>query len=140
MEGSAAGILIPIVSIVMVFAVPIVAIIMDYRKRAVLAEERKAMIEKGMTPPLIDEDGNPYGRMRSPEAQRARSLRAGTILLALGIGLAVAFVMLQYVVTDFFLPHRMVGMLAVGSAVVGFLGLGNLVYYWLSTPKSLKDT
>jgi hypothetical protein len=31
-------------------------------------------------------------------------------------------------------------MLAVGAAVVGFLGLGNLVYYWLSAPKGLKDT
>lgn len=135
-----AGVLIPIVAIVMVFAVPIVAIIMDYRKRAVLAEERKAMIEKGIAPPPMEEEVGPFNKFRNPDAIRARSLRAGTILLALGIGLAVAFVMLQYVVTEFFLPRRMVGMLAVGSAVVGFLGLGNLVYYWLSAPKGLKDT
>jgi membrane protein YdbS with pleckstrin-like domain len=138
MSDSSAGVLIPIVSIIMVFAIPIVAIIMDYRKRALQAGERRAMIEKGMVPPTpADDDEGAYGlRSRSPEALRARSLRTGTILVALGLGLALAFVLLYYVVQDSFIPHRAVGNFAVGAAIVGFLGIGNLVYYWLSAPKA----
>jgi hypothetical protein len=136
-DGIGVAVLIPIVSIIMVFSVPIVAIIMDYRKRALQAGERRAMIEKGMVPPSVDDDEGVYGRKpRSPEALRARSLRAGTILVALGLGLGLAFVMLTYVIQDSFMPHRATGSFAVGGAIVGFLGIGNLVYYWLSAPRS----
>jgi hypothetical protein len=136
-DGIGVAVLIPIVSIIMVFSVPIVAIIMDYRKRALQAGERRAMIEKGMVPPSLDDDEGAYGRKpRSPEALRARSLRAGTLLVALGLGLGLAFVMLTYVIQDSFMPHRAAGSLAVGGAIVGFLGIGNLVYYWLSKPRT----
>lgn len=127
--------LIPVVAILAVFAVPIVAIVMDYRKRALQSAERRAMIEKGMVPPdLADTDG--YGKSRSPEALRARSLRTGTILVGLGLGLTVAFLLMLYRVVTPFLPP---GVLATGAAVVGFLGIANLVYYYLSRPKPGSD-
>ena len=40
------GILIPIVAIVGSFAIPITAIILDYRRRKLQHEERRAMIER----------------------------------------------------------------------------------------------
>lgn len=127
--------LIPVVAILAVFAVPIVAIVMDYRKRALQSAERRAMIEKGMVPPdLADTYG--YGKPRSAEALRARSLRTGTILIGLGLGLTVAAVlMINRVVMPFMPP----GVLATGAAVVGFLGIANLVYYYLSKPRQGSD-
>lgn len=128
-------VLIPIIAIIMVFSIPIVAIIMDYRKRALQAEERRAMIEKGMVPPDVVDD-EAYGqKSRSPEVLRNRSLRTGIILVSLGIGLGLAYVLLTYVVESVFLPARVVGMMAAGAAIIGFLGVGNLVYYKLSAPK-----
>jgi hypothetical protein len=133
--GSNLGILIPVVGIVAVFAVPITAIIMDFRRRALHSAERRAMIEKGMVPPIAEEDANPWGRHRDPESQRARSLRGGIILLTLGMGMAVAFYLLNYVLVDSFLPPPARGGLAIGASIVGFLGIGNLIYYAVSGKK-----
>jgi hypothetical protein len=134
--GSNWGILIPVVAIVAVFAVPITAIIMDFRRRALHSAERRAMIEKGMVPPIVEEDENPWGgRHRDPASQRNRSLRAGIILLTLGMGMAVAFYLVNYVLVDSFLPPPARGGLAIGASIVGFLGIGNLIYYAVSGKK-----
>ncbi len=111
------------------FAVPVTAIIMDFRRRALRSAERRAMIEKGMVPPTEEEGGNTWARHRDPASQRARSLRAGTILLTLGICMGVAFYLVNYVITDTFMPHPARGGLAIGASIVGFLGIGNLIYY-----------
>jgi hypothetical protein len=136
MSGNA-GILIPVVAIISVFAVPVTAIIMGYRSRRLQSQERIAMIEKGMVPPEVDENvgGAWASRQRDPASQRARSLREGTILLALGMGMAAAFYVLNYVMVDSFLPPPARGGLAIGACIVGFLGVGNLVYYALSGKK-----
>ena len=61
---------------------------------------------------------------------------AGTIiLLTLGIGMAVAFYLVNYVLVDSFLPHQARGGLAIGASIVGFLGIGNLIYYAVSGKK-----
>ena len=130
MHAASMAILIPVVAIIMVFSIPIVAIIMDYRKRALQSAERKAMIEKGMVPPELEETENRWTQSRNPDYIRERSLRSGTILLFLGVGLAVAALALQFV--NSFVPARVAGPLSVAAAITGFLGLGNLVYYWVS--------
>jgi len=126
-------ILIPLVAIIFGVMIPIVAIIMDYRRRALVSAERRAMIEKGMVPPEIDE--GPGTRPRDLASQRARSLRSGTILLTLGIGLAVAFYLVNFVLQDPFLPRPARGGLAIAASIVGFLGIGNLIYYALTGRK-----
>ena len=123
------GIWIPIVAIIGGFAVPITAIIMDFRRRKLQYEERRAMIERGMElPPLPDvpDDG---ARWRDPAARRERSLHAGVTMVFLGVGLGIAAWLLQNVIVESFIPKGLTGPLAVGAAVVLFVGVGNLVYF-----------
>jgi hypothetical protein len=134
MSGNS-GILIPVVGILATFSVPVTAIIMDYRRRALHSAERRAMIEKGMVPPMVEDGANPWGRNRDPAQRRARSLQGGIMLLTLGIGMAVAFYVTNYVLVDSFLPPPARGGLAIGASIVGFLGIGNLIYYALSGKK-----
>jgi hypothetical protein len=125
------GILIPIVAILGSFSVPVTAIIMDYKRRRLQSEERRAMIEKGMQPPPLQEE-HPFRRERTPEERRLRALRAGVVLLFLGVGLGVGACLLGYVFTENFISPNLAAIMALGAAVVGFLGLGNLVYYAIS--------
>src|SRR5690349_4495972 len=101
-----AGLLIPIVAILGSFAIPITAIVMDFRRRKLQFEERRAMIERGMQPPPLVE----HDRMgRTPEERRDRALRGGIMALSLGVGLAVASFLLLNVLTDTFIPSRVAG-------------------------------
>jgi hypothetical protein len=135
-DGFSPGILIPIVAIAGSFAIPIVAIVMDFKRRRLHSEERRAMIEKGMVPPPIDENANTWGaRPRDLASQRARSLRSGIVMLMLGIGMGVAFWVQLNFATDDFMRHVPRWGLAMGAAIVGFLGLGNLIYYAVTSDK-----
>jgi hypothetical protein len=138
-DGFSPGILIPIVAIAGSFAIPIVAIVMDFKRRRLHSEERRAMIEKGMVPPVVDENANTWGvRPRDLASQRARSLRSGIIMLMLGVGLAVAFWVQLTFASDDFMRHVPRWGLAMGAAIVGFLGIGNLIYYAVTSDK--KDS
>jgi len=138
-DGFEPGILIPIVAIAGSFAIPIVAIVMDFKRRRLHSEERRAMIEKGMVPPVVDENANTWGaRPRDMASQRARSLRSGIIMLMLGVGLAVAFWVQLTFASDDVMRHVPRWGLAMGAAIVGFLGIGNLIYYAVTSEK--KET
>jgi hypothetical protein len=133
------GIWIPIVAILATFAVPITAILADLRRRQLQSEERKAMIERGMQPPEHPDRPIEFGRWggdRSPAARRERALMTGITMLCLGVGLALAAFLIGYVIADSFIPSRLVGPLALGASVVGFLGIGNLIYYVVSGRKA----
>jgi hypothetical protein len=125
------GTLIPIVAIVGSFAIPITAIILDYRRRKLQHEERRAMIERGMQPPPLEDKEKPFlqASHRTPEERRQKSLHDGVILLFLGLGLGVGAFLLGYVFTESFFPDKFPAMLALGAAVLGFLGAGYLIYY-----------
>jgi hypothetical protein len=130
---------IPIVAIIGTFSVPVTAIVMDYRRRKLQFEERRAMIEKGMQPPPLEEMQSRGGRFhRDPAVRRERSLFTGISMLFLGIGLGVGAWLLQNVVSVSFIPKAVVGPMTVGAAVVLFIGLGNLVYFAV-TAKSAGD-
>jgi Domain of unknown function (DUF6249) len=135
MSDFSPGILIPILAIGMSLSIPIVAIVMDYKRRRLHSEERRAMIEKGMVPPAVEDNANPWGRPRDLESQRARSLRSGIVMLMLGVGLAVAFWVQLNFATDDFTQHVPRWGLAMGAAIIGFLGLGNLIYYAVTGKK-----
>jgi Domain of unknown function (DUF6249) len=127
------GIIIPVVAIVFGIMIPIVSIVMDYRRRKLLSEERRAMIEKGMVPPPLDErTGSPP---QDHETGRACALRRGITLLSLGVGLAVAFYMVQYVFPNSLHPRTPTFGLMIAASIVGFLGLGNLIYYAVTSKK-----
>ncbi len=59
------------------------------------------------------------------------SLRRGIVLLFLGIGLAVGTAVLRNFMDD----REFVGLVALAAAIVGFIGLGNLVYYFIARRK-----
>lgn len=130
MQGYDAGVLIPLVAIVAGMSVPVTAIIVDYKRRRLISEERRAMIEKGMEPPLIEE--KPFGGAGDPARLREASLQRGVSSVMLGLGLAFAAWLLQDVITQSFIPRGIVGPLAIGACVLVFLGIGNLVYFALS--------
>jgi hypothetical protein len=124
------AVLIPIIAIIGTFSVPVTAIVMDYRRRKLQFEERRAMIEKGMQPPPLEEMQSRGGRFhRDPAVRRERSLFTGISMLFLGIGLGVGAWLLQNVVSVSFMPKSVAGPMTVGAAVLLFIGLGNLVYF-----------
>ena len=126
------GIWIPIIAILATFAVPIVANVMDFKRRKLQSDERRAMIERGMEPPPLTERGVDLGLSRTPEQRRERALSGGIIMVAIGIGLGLGAYLIGNVVAESFIPRRVVGPLTLGACVVGFIGLGNLVYYAVS--------
>jgi hypothetical protein len=112
------GVMIPLVSIVLGLGVAFWAIYWSYRKHQLQFEERRLMIEKGITPPPI-----PFEPRRSLD----KCLRDGTVLTFLGIGLA----------TMSLLSHawgrgEAFG-LAVAGTCAGAAGLGYLVYYFVAS-------
>lgn len=106
---------IPIVAIVMSLSIPIVYMIVDYRRRRDIVEshhrERMAAIERGMEVPPLPEG---YYKPRRP-----RHLLTGMIWLFIGIGILVALGALAG--TD-------VGLLGV---IPGGVGLAYLLYYFI---------
>lgn len=117
--------LIPIIAIVMGIGLAAWAIYWDHQKKRLQHEERRMMIEKGMTPPpdLAEER-----KLVTPED----CLRRGTIMFFLGIGLGIA----SLVVSDAGPPAWLLG---VPAAIVGLLGLGNLVYYFIARNREPHD-
>jgi hypothetical protein len=130
---------IPIIAIVGTFSVPVTAIVMDYRRRKLQFEERRAMIERGMQPPPLAEYSARNGRFHpDPAVRRERSLFTGVSMLFLGAGLGVGAWLLENVVSVSFIPKGVVGPMTVGSAVLLFIGLGNLAYFAI-TAKSAGE-
>jgi hypothetical protein len=84
-------------------------------------QERQLMIQKGLTPPLV----LPGRAKPTPED----CLRRGTVLLFLGVGFGAAAVV---VFNAWPQEGEFGGVLGVTGAIVGFLGLGYLVYYFIA--------
>jgi len=120
------ALLIPITAIVLGIGVAFWAIYWSHQKKRLQYQERQLMIEKGLTPPpvLLDDDR----AKTTPED----CLRRGVVQLFLGIGLAVGTAVLGNFMDD----REFVGLVALAAAIVGFLGLGNLVYYFIARRKS----
>jgi hypothetical protein len=119
-----AGIMIPLSAIVLGIGLAFWSVYWNHQKRQLQYRERQLMIEKGLPPPpiLLDEK-----HTTTPDA----SLRRGIVLLSLGIGLGVAAAFLAPL-------DRNEGLLpvsVVAAAIVGSLGVGNLVYYFVARRK-----
>ena len=119
------GVMVPIVTIVLGIGLAFWSIYWNHQRRQLQYRERQLMIEKGLAPPpiLIEER-----KAITPEA----SLRRGTILLFLGIGLALGSVIIAPNFTD---DEELIGIVGLAAAIVGSLGVGNLVYYFIARRK-----
>lgn len=114
------ALMIPITAIVLGVGVAFWSIYWDHQKKRLQYQERQLMIEKGLTPPpVLPEEA----KRVTPED----SLRRGLVLLFLGVGFGVGYVVLSRPGVEG-PPAWLAGM---AGAVVGFLGLGYLTYYFV---------
>jgi hypothetical protein len=126
------GILIPIIAVAGGLSIPITAIIVDYKRRKLVAEERRAMIEKGMVPPPLEEKSvmkSAFDDGDDGKSTLTGNLKAGLVLLSVGLGLGAGLLVLQLLVPSLALPRFFAGLGTIGAAVTTFLGLGHLAYY-----------
>jgi hypothetical protein len=115
-----------VVMVTILFGIPSILLILlvaglvvtEHRKDRMKFEERRLMIERGLTPP---ED--PSKLPRTPD----HYLRRGVVLLFLGLGLVLSPVLLLDIS-----PGSFGRVAAASGIVIGLLGVGNLVYYRLS--------
>jgi hypothetical protein len=115
------GVLIPLTAIWLGIGLSAWSIYWQHQRKRLQYQERQLMIEKGLVPPaLLDDDRKKI----TPED----CLRRGVILLALGFGLALAAVVLANVGEE----EDLVWIAGVAAAIVGSLGVGNLVYYFIA--------
>jgi hypothetical protein len=113
------GVLTGLVSSVLTLGIVFWWIYWSYRKKQLQYHERQLMIERGMTPPPVLPDETP----KSPQD----CLRRGLVLIFLGAGLAVAGLIAGRSVEE-----ELGGLLGVAAAIVAFVGVGNLVYYFIA--------
>ena len=111
--------LVPVVAIVMGIGIAMWSIYWDHQTKRLKYEERRQMIEKGMAPPPVLDD---EGRRPTPEDH----LRRGVIMSFLAAGLGIAALVLARV------DGPPAWLLLVAASIVGFLGLGCLVYYFIA--------
>lgn len=126
-------VLIPLVSIIGGLAVGAIAILTEHRRKQAILEERRLMIEKGMTPPPLDAELMARERPAGTPASIESSLRTGVITLFVGLGLIGAFLVMRYLVfADSFFPTHVISLLGPAGVLVALIGLGNLVYFWIA--------
>ena len=122
------GELIPLAAIVLGIGVAFWSIYWDHQRKRLQYQERQLMIEKGLTPPpMLPEEP----KRRAPED----SLRRGLVMFCLGVGLGVASVVSAGQVEE-----KLGAVLGVAAAIVGFVGVGHLAYYFIARRKPEDKT
>jgi hypothetical protein len=112
------------------FAFAFWAVYWDYRRQALDFEERRLLIERGLTPP-------PYVRKRTPIFSHRLNLSMGMLLTFLGLGIGLAALTTNapggtggpQVDWNFF----------GGGVIVGVLGVGQIAYYYLGKREETTD-
>ncbi len=116
-------IIVPIAVFVMVVAIILIVNLANYYVRKLKSRERLAAIEKGL--PLPEEDSV---TSLDPRKSAAKTRLAGIILIAAGVGTALAFVILAWVV-----QQRHVLAVAAFAVIPFVIGIGMLVDYRLQS-------
>lgn len=107
--------LIPLVAIGFTFMVPILTIYFYYKHKEKIMDERRLMIEKGMTPPPLKENFE-SARTKTP-------LTKGLNMIAIALGLLVGyFISANY---DIKAPFSYIG------SILFFLGIVNVTVVFL---------
>lgn len=102
---------IPFFAIFFTFMVPIMVIYFYNQQKKRIMEERRLMIEKGLTPPPMGESIDLFRNRRNP-------LHRGLNMMAIALGLIVGY--LIYEGTQLHLPFCIIG------SILFFLGLSNI--------------
>ncbi len=142
MHGFPWFLLIPLVAIVGGLGTGMIAILTEHQRKQAMLEERRLMIEKGMTPPAMNNEILSGERAAGTRSSVESSLRNGILLLAVGIGLLAAFVVFRYLIgaggTP--IPDRVTALLGPAGALVAMIGAGHLVYFRLARDRpSARD-
>jgi hypothetical protein len=116
--------LVPIVAIVFTFSIPILAMYFYYQNRNRVMEERKLMIEKGITPPPLKDF--------KEHRENATSLSKGINLIAIALGLLGGYILSHY--TNIKFPFSIIG------SVILFLGIANVINAFLNPSKPNNDS
>jgi hypothetical protein len=133
------SVLIPIVAIVGGMGMGVIGMITEHRRKQALLEERRLMIEKGMTPPPLSEQVLDAGAPTAgTQSSIESSLKTGVITLFVGLGLMAAFLVLRYVVAEDFavIPRPFLALLGPAGALVSLIGIGNLFYFWVASRRA----
>jgi hypothetical protein len=131
--------LIPVVAIVGGLIIGGIAIVTEHRRKQALLEERRLMIEKGMTPPPLNEQVLEGAAVPGSSTSVESSLRTGIITTFVGLGLLAAFAAMRLFVVGApgrFLSGHVISLLAPAGALVTLIGLGNLLYFWIASRRT----
>lgn len=102
---------IPFFAIFFVFMVPISVIYFYNQQKKRVMEERRLMIEKGITPPPMHESAEQFRNNRNP-------LHRGLNMIAIALGLIVGYFIHEG--TNLHMPFCIIG------SILFFLGLSNI--------------
>lgn len=116
--------LIPIVAICFTFMIPILAMYFYYQNRNKMMEERKLMIEKGLTPPPL----NDFRASRDAN----NGLAKGINLIAIALGLLSGYLLAQF--TNIQFPFSIAG------CILFFLGVANVINALVKSPNPQHST
>jgi hypothetical protein len=122
------ALLVPISAVVLGIGVVFWRIYWEHQRKRMEYEERRLLIEKGMELPPMLPDTVREGRWTPHD-----SLRRGLTMIFLGIGLAIAYLVISRPGSP--MSGNWPRFLALAAPIVGFLGVGHLAYYWL-VPKT----
>lgn len=121
MEATLA-ILIPIIAILSTVALPIIAaIILGNKWMKARHHERMGLINQGIIPP--------DSPRKKSNPNRFVSLRNGIILVCLGIGIIVGFLLLNFSYSN---ELTISSFFSLSASIVFFLGIGYLVYFFVT--------
>ena len=116
-----------LVAILSAVTLPIVAgLIVGYQFIASRHRERMGLINQGIIPPETSK--------KKSDPNRMVSLRNGIVLVSLGIGVIVGILSIENLVLE-----DSVKFFVMASAILVFLGIGYLVYFFLSQKIEKKD-
>lgn len=147
MESTVTETIVTVLAVVLTLGLVPLGLYIDHRKRKMVFDERRLMIERGMTPPATMPETNPLAFLheigtrgtRDPRAALDACLRRGTVLVFLGLGLWLGDVVLNQRLTALaeYGSRGAVALVASGTfaaagAVFGLTGVGNLLYYALA--------
>jgi len=105
---------IPFFAIFFTFMVPILGMYFYYQNKNKIMDERKLMIEKGLTPPPLKEQS-----FNNENYQSKNTFTKGLNLIAIALGLLVGYFISHYTYIHF--PFTVIG------SILFFLGVANIV-------------
>ena len=132
---------IPVIAVAGGMAIGAISIITEHRRKQALLDERRLMIEKGLTPPPLNDQvlnaDSPAGTSHSIES----SLKSGIVTLFVGLGLIAFFLVMRFVIAEDFtvIPRPVVSLTGPAGALVSLIGIGNLVYFWVASRRAASS-